>query len=65
MSDRSIEWTDATWNPVRGCVKISPGCKNCCAETFAERFRGVHKHDTGRELQGRTYDEFPLAASAR
>lgn len=36
-----IEWTEATWNPVRGCTKISPGCKNCYAETFAERFRGV------------------------
>ncbi len=45
MSDRStIEWTDATWNPVRGCVKVSPGCKNCYAETFAERFRGVAGH---------------------
>lgn len=37
----SIEWTDATWNPVRGCAKISPGCTHCYAETFAERFRGV------------------------
>jgi protein gp37 len=37
----TIEWTDATWNPVRGCTKISPGCKHCYAETFAERFRGV------------------------
>lgn len=45
MSDRSaIEWTDASWNPVRGSVKISPGCKHCCAETFAERFRGVPGH---------------------
>lgn len=45
MSDRSaIEWTDATWNPVRGCTKISPGCKHCYAETFAERFRGVPRH---------------------
>jgi protein gp37 len=45
MSDGSkIEWTDATWNPVRGCVKISPGCKHCYAETFAERFRGVRGH---------------------
>lgn len=45
MSDRSdIEWTDATWNPVRGCKKISPGCKHCYAETFAERFRGVPGH---------------------
>jgi protein gp37 len=40
----AIEWTDTTWNPVRGCVKISPGCRNCYAETFAERFRGVAGH---------------------
>jgi len=40
----SIEWTDATWNPTRGCTKISPGCKHCYAETFAERFRGVEGH---------------------
>src|SRR5260370_23727008 len=39
-----IEWTDATWNPVRGCTKISPGCTHCYAETFAERFRGVPGH---------------------
>ncbi|MFN8062763.1 MAG: phage Gp37/Gp68 family protein [Vicinamibacterales bacterium] len=45
MSDKSkIEWTDATWNPVRGCTKVSPGCKHCYAETFAERFRGVPGH---------------------
>jgi protein gp37 len=45
MSSRSeIEWTDATWNPVRGCTKISDGCKHCYAETFAERFRGVEGH---------------------
>lgn len=39
-----IEWTDATWNPVIGCTKISPGCKNCYAERLAERFRGVPAH---------------------
>jgi protein gp37 len=39
-----IEWTDATWNPVRGCKKVSPGCKHCYAEVFAERFRGVPGH---------------------
>lgn len=39
-----IEWTDATWNPVRGCSKISPGCKHCYAERFAERFRGIKGH---------------------
>ena len=45
MSDNSkIEWTDATWNPVRGCTKVSPGCAHCYAETFAERFRGVPGH---------------------
>ncbi len=45
MSDKSkIEWTDATWNPVTGCTKVSAGCANCYAETFAERFRGVPNH---------------------
>ena len=45
MSAQSnIEWTDATWNPVRGCTKVSPGCKHCYAETLAERFRGVPGH---------------------
>lgn len=45
MSEHSqIEWTDATWNPVRGCTKITPGCDHCYAETFAERFRGVPRH---------------------
>ena len=45
MSVKSkIEWTDATWNPIRGCTKVSPGCKHCYAETFAERFRGVPGH---------------------
>jgi protein gp37 len=54
MSDRSsIEWTDATWNPVRGCIKISPGCKHCYAERFAERFRGVpgHPFEQGFDLR--------------
>lgn len=48
-----IEWTDATWNPVRGCVKISPGCKHCYAETFAERWRGVpgHPYEQGFDLR--------------
>lgn len=42
MADRSaIEWTDATWNPVTGCTRVSPGCAHCYALRFAERFRGV------------------------
>lgn len=45
MSEKSaIEWTDATWNPVRGCTKVSAGCKHCYAQTFSERFRGVPNH---------------------
>jgi protein gp37 len=54
MSDKSsIEWTDSTWNPVRGCTKISPGCKHCYAATFAERFRGVvgHPYEQGFDLR--------------
>jgi protein gp37 len=52
-ANSSIEWTDATWNPVRGCTKISPGCKHCYANTFAERFRGVegHAYERGFELR--------------
>ena len=45
MSDKSsIEWTDATWNPVTGCTKITKGCDHCYAERFAERFRGTPGH---------------------
>src|SRR5438128_2324769 len=54
MSDHSpIEWTDATWNPLRGCTKVSPGCKHCYAERFAERFRGVpgHPYEQGFDLK--------------
>lgn len=40
----SIEWTDATWNPVTGCTKISAGCDHCYAERFSERFRGTPRH---------------------
>ena len=48
-----IEWTDATWNPTRGCTKISPGCAHCYAEVFAERFRGVkgHPYEQGFDLR--------------
>src|SRR5207253_8919754 len=54
MSDNTtIEWADATWNPTSGCVKISPGCTHCYAETFAERFRGVpgHPYEQGFDLR--------------
>ncbi len=56
-----IEWTDTTWNPVRGCTKISPGCKYCYAHAFAERFRGVpgHPYEQGFDLRlvpGKLFD---------
>src|SRR5262249_1059825 len=37
----SIEWTEATWNPITGCDKISPGCKHCYAERLAHRLRAM------------------------
>lgn len=43
-STTEIEWTDATWNPVTGCSKITRGCDFCYAERFSERFRGVANH---------------------
>jgi protein gp37 len=53
VSDKSkIEWTEATWNPVTGCTKVSPGCDHCYAETFAERWRGIpgHAYERGFDL---------------
>jgi protein gp37 len=53
MSDKTgIEWCDATWNPVTGCTKVSEGCRNCYALTFAERWRGTpgHYFETGFDL---------------
>ena len=49
----AIDWTDSTWNPVRGCTKVSPGCKHCYALTFAERWRGIagHPYKQGFDLQ--------------
>lgn len=58
MAEHStIEWTDATWNPVRGCTKIGPGCKHCYAEVFAERFRGVPGHPYERGFDPRLVPE--------
>jgi len=47
-----IEWTDATWNPVTGCTKITRGCDLCYAERFSERFRNVpgHPFENGFDL---------------
>lgn len=54
MSDNStIEWTDATWNPVTGCTQVGPGCDHCYALRFAERWRGVagHAYEQGFDLK--------------
>jgi protein gp37 len=73
MSERStIEWTDATWNPVRGCDEISPGwvysirdqCEAQSAPFFFKQWGGPKKSKTGRELHGRTYDECPAKSEA-
>ena len=52
-NNSKIEWTDSTWNVVTGCTKVSPGCKHCYAETFAERWRGVpgHPYEQGFDLR--------------
>jgi len=53
MADKTpIEWTDATWNPVTGCTKVSAGCDNCYAERFSERWRGTpgHPFENGFDL---------------
>lgn len=43
MGDSAIEWTDKTWNPVVGCTKVSPGCKNCYAKTLHDQRHKAHK----------------------
>jgi protein gp37 len=52
MGDKSaIEWTDATWNPVTGCSKISPGCKHCYAERMAKRLQAMGQPNYARGFQ--------------
>ena len=57
----SIEWTDATWNPVTGCTKVSPGCDHCYAERISDRSRRgpfehvqLHSERLKQPLQWRT-----------
>jgi protein gp37 len=47
MNETSIEWTEMTWNPFSGCNKVSPGCRNCYAETIANRFKGSKAFPNG------------------
>lgn len=53
MGDRTgIEWTDATWNPIRGCSRVSEGCRNCYAERVASRFSGPGEPYHGLAFRG-------------
>jgi len=53
MGDNTgIEWTDASWNPVRGCTRISEGCRNCYAERVAARFSGFDKNGKPQPYHG-------------
>ena len=46
-----IEWTEATWNPVTGCDKVSPGCAHCCAERMAKRLKGMGQRNYARGFE--------------
>lgn len=48
----TIEWTDATWNPIRGCSRVSEGCRNCYAEKVATRFSGAGQPYEGLIAKG-------------
>ena len=51
MSRSTIEWTNATWNPVTGCTKTSPGCKHCYAERMARRLQAMGQANYARGFQ--------------
>ena len=52
MADKSpIEWTEATWNPVTGCDKVSPGCAHCYAERMAKRLKGMGQRNYARGFE--------------
>ena len=58
MADSStIEWTEATWNPVTGCTKISPGCQNCYAERMARRLQAMGSANYAEGFQLRVHEE--------
>jgi protein gp37 len=63
MAQSKIEWTQATWNPVTGCTKISPGCKNCYAERMAKRLKAMGQPNYTNGFQLTTHEhmlEHPL-----
>ena len=63
MSTSKIEWTDATWNPVTGCSKISAGCTNCYAERMALRLKAMRQHNYRNGFEVTLHEhmlEYPL-----
>jgi protein gp37 len=58
----AIEWTDATWNPVRGCSRVSEGCRNCYAERVAARFSGPGMPYEGLAANGKWAGKTRLVA---
>ena len=54
MKESKIEWTDATWNPIRGCTRVSEGCRFCYAERVADRFSGVGQPYEGLTTRGKS-----------
>ncbi len=53
----TIEWTEMTWNPVTGCVKVSPGCKHCYAETLSKRLKAMGSERYQNGFQVTTHDD--------
>lgn len=53
MKQSKIEWTESTWNPLRGCTRVSPGCRNCYAERVADRFSGPGQPYEGLTTRGK------------
>ena len=63
-----IEWTDSTWNPVTGCSKVSPGCKNCYAERMAKRLQAMGQRNYVKGFEVATHErtlELPLQWKSR
>jgi protein gp37 len=63
-----IEWTDASWNPVTGCSKVSPGCKNCYAERMAKRLQAMGQRNYVKGFEVAAHEstlELPLQWKSR
>jgi len=59
----SIEWTESTWNPITGCNKISPGCKNCYAEKMSHRLKAMGQQNYRNDFELSIHEhvfEYPL-----